>query len=165
MQQIALTLEPEHLRHPGLSPEDRESVSNAIRCLEARYLVTQDVMTSPDLVKDYFRLRMMDIPYEVFSVLFLDTRHRVLRYQELFRGTISSAAVHPREVARIAIEVNAAAILVGHNHPSGDPEPGHADMQLTENLKNALALIDVRLLDHIVVGCEDAVSFAERGIL
>jgi len=104
-------------------------------------------------------------PYEVFAVLFLDNRHRVLAFEELFRGTIDGASVHPREVVRRALHYNAAALILAHNHPSGVSEPSSADRRITERLQAALALIDVRVLDHIVVGHGEFTSFAERGLL
>jgi DNA repair protein RadC len=101
----------------------------------------------------------------VFACLFLDNRHRVIEYRELFNGTIDGASVHPREVVRQALTANAAAVIFAHNHPSGVAEPSRADELLTRRLKEALALVDIRVLDHLVVGDGDAVSFAERGLL
>jgi DNA repair protein RadC len=109
-------------------------------------------------------LQLRDRPYEVFACLFLDTRHRVIAFEELFRGTIDGASVHPRELVRRALEHNAAAVILAHNHPSGVAEPSAADRQITTRLKDALALVDVRVLDHCVVG-DEIVSFAERGLL
>ncbi|HGP3147634.1 TPA: JAB domain-containing protein, partial [Pseudomonas aeruginosa] len=102
---------------------------------------------------------------EVFAALFLDSQHRLLEYVELFRGTIDAAAVYPREVVKEALRVNAAAVIFSHNHPSGNPEPSQADKVLTQRLKEALALVDVRTLDHIIVGGEATASFAEQGLL
>lgn len=122
-----------------------------------------DAMESPQVVRDYLRARMRDFPSEVFVGLFLDNRHRLIRYEELFRGSIDNASVHPREVVRRAIELNAAALILAHNHPSGVAEPSMADIAVTKRLREALQLIDVRLLDHLVVGDLDVVSLAERG--
>lgn len=125
--------------------------------------VRGDAMESPNLVRDYLRAQLRDSHCERFVGLFLDNRHRLIRYEELFRGTIDSASVHPREVARRALELNAAAVILAHNHPSGVAEPSTADISITKRLKDALALIDVRLLDHLVVGDLEVVSLAERG--
>lgn len=125
----------------------------------------RDVLTSPDATRRYLKLRLRGLPHEVFACLFLDNRHRVIEYRELFRGTIDGASVHPREVLREAIRWNAAAVIFAHNHPSGVAEPSQSDLQITERLRNTLALVDVRVLDHIIVGEGDGVSFAERGLL
>ena len=122
-------------------------------------------MDSPQASRDYFKLRLDGLPQEVFACLFLDNRHRVLAYEELFRGTIDGASVHPREVVRRTLEVNAAAVIFAHNHPSGLTEPSQADLRITRQLKEALALIEVRVLDHLIIGEGEGVSFAERGLL
>ncbi|MES9926092.1 MAG: DNA repair protein RadC [Candidatus Thiodiazotropha endolucinida] len=122
-------------------------------------------LTAPEQTQDYLRARLRHYAYEVFSCLFLDNRHRVIRYEELFRGTIDGANVHPREVVRRALELNAAALIFAHNHPSGIAEPSRADRQITQRLKDALALVDIRVLDHIVIGEGEAVSLAERGMI
>ena len=103
--------------------------------------------------------------HEVFAVLFLDTQHRLIEYAEMFRGTIDSASVYPRELVKEALRLNAAAVIVSHNHPSGNPEPSRADEVLTQRLKEALALVDVRTLDHIIVAGGSTISFAERGLI
>jgi DNA repair protein RadC len=112
-----------------------------------------------------FRQRLAQLPHEVFACLFLDSRHRMLAFEELFRGTIDGSEVHPREVVRRCLAHNAAAVIIGHNHPSGIAEPSAADRQITRRLQEALGLIDVRLLDHFVVGEGEPYSFAARGIL
>ncbi len=109
--------------------------------------------------------RLRHHPHEVFAALFLDNRHRLIAYEELFRGSVAGASVHPREVVRRCLHHNAAAVIFAHNHPSGVAEPSRADREITERLKDALALVDVRLLDHFVVGDGEPVSFAERGLL
>ncbi len=124
-----------------------------------------DALTSPEQTQRYLRLRLQGYPYEVFACLFLDNRHRVIAFEELFQGTIDGASVYPREVVRRSLHHNAAALIFSHNHPSGVAEPSRADEQITLRLKDALALIDVRVLDHIVVGSESSVSLAERGLL
>ena len=121
--------------------------------------------TAPATVKDYLRTKLAGFEHEVFAALFLDTQHRLIEYVELFRGTIDGASVYPREVVKEALRCNAAAVIFSHNHPSGNPEPSQADRQITQRLKDALALVDVRTLDHIVVGGESTESFAERGLL
>lgn len=121
--------------------------------------------TSTDVVKEYLTAKLVGLESEVFAVLFLDSQHRLIEYVEMFQGTIDGAAVYPREVAKAALRLNAAAVIFAHNHPSGNPEPSSADKSITKRLTDALALLDVRALDHIVVGGEIAVSFAERGLL
>lgn len=115
--------------------------------------------------KDYLRMQLRDKPYEVFAVLFLDSRHSLLGYKELFRGTINGASVAIREVVKEALDINAASLIVAHNHPSGVAEPSNADKQLTLRLVEALNLVDIKLLDHIVVGDQECVSFAECALL
>ncbi|AHK79079.1 DNA repair protein RadC [Ectothiorhodospira haloalkaliphila] len=123
--------------------------------------------TSPALVRQFLHLKLGALEHEMFAVLFLDNKHRLISYQEMFRGTIDAASVHPREVVKEALRHNAAAVIVAHNHPSGVTEPSRSDLMITERLKEALSLVEVRALDHIVVGHQaaDAVSFAERGLL
>lgn len=123
-----------------------------------------DPLTDPDAVRFYLTAQLRDRHAEVFSCLFMDNRHRVIEYEELFYGTIDGASVHPREVVRKALKHNAAAVIFAHNHPSGVAEPSQADERITLKLKEALALIDVRVLDHFVIG-DQVVSFAERGLL
>lgn len=123
-----------------------------------------EALTDVNAVRNYLTHRLRGYPYEVFACLFLDNKHRVIEYEELFRGTIDSASVHPREVVRHAIHHNAAAIIFAHNHPSGVAEPSQADHRITDRLKEALSLVDVRVLDHFVIG-DEVVSFAERGYL
>ena len=122
-------------------------------------------LLSPEHTARFLRARMRDYPYEVFAVLFLDNRHRVLAFEEMFRGTIDGASVHPREVVRRALEHNAAAVILSHNHPSGIAEPSQADQRITSRLRDALALVDIRVLDHLIVGDGDCCSLAERGLL
>lgn len=136
----------------------------------ARHVIGQKyqrgaLFSTPELVKDYLRIKLVGFEQEVFAALFLDSQHRLLEYVELFRGTIDQASVYPREVVKEALRVNSAAVIFSHNHPSGNPEPSHADKALTQRLKEALALVGVRTLDHIIVGGEVATSFAEQGLL
>ena len=123
-----------------------------------------DAMSNVSDVKNYLKSRLQNYPFEVFACLFLDNKHRVIEYEELFRGTIDAASVHPREVVRRVLHHNAAAIVLAHNHPSGVAEPSQSDNQITQKLKDALQLIDVRVLDHFIIG-DEVVSFAERGLL
>ena len=121
--------------------------------------------TSPAAVKEYLCVKLAGYEHEVFAVLFLDSQHRLIEYTEMFRGTIDSASVYPRELVKEALRLNAAAVIVSHNHPSGNPEPSAADRALTQRLKESLALVDVRTLDHIVVTGSSTTSFAERGLI
>jgi DNA repair protein RadC len=123
------------------------------------------IFTSPSQVRDYLAVQMRDYQREVFVVLLLDTRHQLLEYRELFQGTINGASVHPREVVKLALSKNAAAVIVAHNHPSGNAEPSKSDIAITRSLKTALNLMEIRLLDHFVVGRGDVTSLADRGQL
>ncbi len=151
---------------PGLGPA-RACALVAALDLANRYLASElergDVLSDPQAAGRYFAQRLRHQPHEVFAALFLDTRHRALAFEELFRGSIDGAEVHPREVVRRALVHNAAAVIVGHNHPSGNPEPSAADRAVTASLKHALALLDVRLLDHFVIADGPPVSLAARG--
>ncbi len=123
-----------------------------------------DEITSATVVRDYLKAKLRDYEHEVFACLFLDNRHRIIEYNEMFTGTIDGASVYTREVVKETLKHNAAAIIFAHNHPSGVAEPSEADKQITQRLKEALELIDVRVLDHFVIG-DEVVSFAERGLL
>ena len=132
----------------------------------AEAVQSSDCLDSPAKVRDLLRLRFADLAHEVFGVVLLDAQHRVLDVVELFRGTLSQTSVYPREVVKLALEANAAAVILVHNHPSGSLEPSTADIALTDTLKKALALIDVRVLDHfIVAGNTSPLAFSERGLL
>lgn len=124
-----------------------------------------DVLSSPHLAREFLRVKLGDREREVFACIWLDNRHRVIEFEELFFGTIDGASVHPREVVKSALRHNAAAVLIAHCHPSGVAEPSAADRALTSRLQEALALVDVRLLDHIVVAATETVSFSERGLI
>ena len=128
-------------------------------------LAARPVLTSPRDSAAFLKARMADRPYEVFAVLFLDNRHRVLAFEEMFRGTLDGASVHPREVVRAALEHNAAACIFAHNHPSGVAEPSAADRNITHQLRDALQLIGVRVLDHLVIGAGEPSSMAARGLI
>ena len=155
-------------RVKGLGPAKYTQL-RAVLELNRRYIGEQigqrDVLSSPQATRAFLKTQPYRHPHEVFACLFLDNRHRVVRYEELFRGTIDGASVHPREVVRRALDVNAAAVIFAHNHPSGVAEPSQADLRITQRLKGALALIDVRVLDHFIVGEGEGTSMAERGLL
>jgi DNA repair protein RadC len=122
-------------------------------------------LAAPADAARFLKAKLLDLPHEVFCCLFLDTRHRLIRYEELFRGTIDGATVYPREVVKRALAHNASAVIVGHNHPSGVSEPSEADRSITLKLAKALALVEIRLLDHLVVSRGGHVSLAERGLI
>jgi DNA repair protein RadC len=140
-------------------------IADALRVLERRARYTTTALASPQDVKDYLRLRLGGLEHEVFAVVWLDAQHRVIECEEMFRGTITQTSVYPREVLKSALAHNAAAVILAHNHPSGDSLPSRADESLTVALKSALALIDVRVLDHVVVSSKSATSFAEKGLI
>lgn len=139
-------------------------ITRALRELE-KTLKTGPILTSPDEVRAYVRLALGFLPHEEFAVLFLDSQHQLIAMESMFRGTLAQTSVYPREVAKAALSHNAAAVILAHNHPSGACEPSRADEYLTQTLKSALALLDVRVLDHIVVSAAGAVSLAERGLV
>jgi DNA repair protein RadC len=153
-------------RLPGLGPARACKLSAALE-LGRRHLQADlergTLLSDPAAAGQYFSLRLRQRRQEVFAALFLDNRHRALAFEELFSGTIDRAEVHPREILRRALAHNAAAVIVGHNHPSGNPEPSQADRNLTRRLKDALELLDIRLLDHFVIGDGAPVSLAARG--
>lgn len=124
-----------------------------------------DLLTSPDLVRRYLSAQLRHHAQEVFAVLFLDNQNRLIAYEEMFFGTIDGASVYPREVVKKALAKNAAAVILSHNHPSGIAEPSQADQRITRRLQEALQLVDVRVIDHMVVGDKEVISFAERGLL
>jgi DNA repair protein RadC len=153
---------------PGLGEAKYSQLQAALEIARRHLLETlrrEDVLTSPQVARSYLGARLRDRPHEVFACLFLDNRHRVICFEEMFRGTIDGATVHPREVVKTALAHNAAAVIFAHNHPSGVADPSRADEMLTRRLKDALALVDIRVLDHVVVGEGETVSFAERGLL
>ena len=149
----------------------RYALASADQILEAARLVIDQKMqrgtsfTSPAAVKEYLFAKLSGFEHEVFAVLFMDTQHRLIEYAEMFRGTIDGASVYPRELVKEALRLNAAAVIVSHNHPSGNPEPSQADKVLTQRLNEALRLVDVRVLDHVIVAGNSTASFAERGLI
>jgi DNA repair protein RadC len=144
--------------------EKRSIVTLATQVLAFRFRAGR-ALSSPDETRTYLRMKLAEYRNEVFGCLFLDNRHRIIAVRELFQGTIDGASVHPRVVVQQALDVNAAALVFFHNHPSGVAEPSRADEMLTRRLRDALALVDVRVLDHFVVSGGESVSFAERGLL
>ena len=146
-------------------PANPEEILSAAREVVSHRFRRGACITSPFVSFELFRQKLLLRQQEVFAALFLDNKHRVIIYEELFFGTIDSASVHPRIVAQMALQHNAAAVIVAHNHPSGVAEPSRADESITLRLKDALTLVEVRLLDHIVVGDDKCVSLAERGVI
>jgi DNA repair protein RadC len=148
-----------------LRPATATEVIAASRWLMTRRVRRGVALDSPSVVRDFLTNKLGALEHEVFAVLLLDTRHRLIEYVELFRGTIDGASVHPREVVKLALARNAAAIILAHPHPSGIAEPSAADELITHRLKEALALVDIRVLDHLIIAGGDAVSLCERGLL
>lgn len=140
-------------------------IGEALQIMESRLRSVGESFTSPTSTRQYCKMKLTGLEHEVFAVLFLDNRHRLIEYEEMFRGTIDGASVYPREVVKAVIHHNAAAVILAHNHPSGVAEPSGADRRLTERLRDALGLVDVRVLDHLIVGDGEPVSFAERGLI
>jgi DNA repair protein RadC len=155
-------------RVKGLGPAKRAQFQAAIelarRSIEEG-LKEKTVLTSPGAVRDYLKLALGSRQHEVFICVWLDAQHRVTAFEEAFRGTLTQTSVYPREIVKAALAQNAAAVIFAHNHPSGAAQPSQADELLTRNLKEALALVDVKVLDHFIVAGSQAISFAERGLL
>jgi DNA repair protein RadC len=164
-----LHAEPKQLKGiKGLGPAKRAEIAAVIelsRRALTRELNQHPVFDSPAKVKTYVQLQLGALGHEVFAVLFLDSQTRLIKLEEMFRGTLTHAAVYPREVLKRALDLQASAVIFAHNHPSGAAEPSRADELLTQTLKSALALVDIRVLDHLVIGQSDVISFAERGLL
>lgn len=140
-------------------------IAHALKIVERRVFRRGKAMCEPQAVKDFLRTKLVDQRNEIFAVLFLDTRNRVITYEEMFRGTINQTTVYPRVVVARALEHNAAAVIFAHNHPSGVSDPSQADRALTSVLKDALAPVEIRVLDHLVIGEGQPLSFAETGLL
>ena len=168
MSQLSLSLDSSLLVRDD---QGRYLMATADQILEAaRQVIDQKIrrgasFTSPSEVKDYLKAKLSGYEREVFAVMLMDSKHCLIEYVELFQGTIDQAAVYPREVVKLAMQHNAAAMIISHNHPSGNPDPSRADEMLTKRLQDALALVDVRVLDHIIVAGNDTTSFAERGLI
>lgn len=142
-----------------------DEIIHLARELMSRRLRRGALLTSPKLVRDFLSIRLGTLEHEMFCVMLLDKRHRLIEFVELFRGTIDGASVHPREVVKLALAKNAAALLLCHPHPSGVAEPSQADEYITQRLKDALALVDIRVLDHLIIAGGVVVSMAERGLV
>lgn len=153
---------------PGLGPARFAKLQAALELARRHYrerMQSGCVLANPRATRDFLQMRLRDLAHEVFCCVYLDNRNRVIGFEELFRGTLDGASVHPREVVKHALARNAAAVILAHNHPSGVAEPSQADEIITQRLKDALGLVDIRVLDHIVVGDGSCESFAERGLL
>jgi DNA repair protein RadC len=157
-------------RFTGLTPSDlneaekQSAVTLAMKVLAIKHRAGRP-LSNPEETRNYLRLRLADYQNEVFGSVFLNNRHRIIAVRELFQGTIDGASIHPRVVVQQALTMNAAALVLFHNHPSGVAEPSHADEAITRRLKEALELVDVRVLDHFVVSAGESVSFAQRGLI
>lgn len=145
--------------------QDNEVIHRALQILESRMHKPIMKVNVPQDALDYLRMKLVPLEHEVFAVMFLDNRHQLIEYEEMFRGTIDGASVYPREVVKRALQLNAAALIISHNHPSGNPEPSMSDEVITIRLKDACKLVEIRLLDHIIVGGMETVSLAARGVL
>jgi len=168
LRQLLTANEKDFCTHLGLG-QAKYAQLQAVLELSQRHLLENlqrsDSITSPDATKQYFQAKMRDYPHEVFSCIYLDNRNRIINYCELFKGTLAGANVYPREVVKQALSYNAASVIFAHNHPSGVAEPSQADKQITLQLRNALGMVEIRVLDHIIVGDGYCVSFTERGLL
>jgi DNA repair protein RadC len=156
------------MAEPGIGAS-RSEILHALPELARRYyessLPTGEAIRSPSDTEAYLRARIRHLHHEMFCCLYLDNRHRVLKFDEMFRGTIDGTSVYPREVVKDALAINAAAVILAHNHPSGVAEPSQADERITKRLKSALELVDIRLLDHFIIGDGETTSMASRGLL
>ncbi|RKZ55149.1 MAG: hypothetical protein DRQ44_18160 [Gammaproteobacteria bacterium] len=140
-------------------------IRRALKILETRMTYQTDFFTSPEDTKNYLRLKLGCREREVFAVMYLSNRNQLISYEELFLGTIDGATVHVREIVKLGLSLNAASIICAHNHPSGVCEPSHADEMITKRIKDACALMDIKVLDHLIVSATDSVSLAERGLI
>jgi DNA repair protein RadC len=151
-------------KYRAIKPLTESQIVKAAVALMGKKIDRGDALSSPDISQAFLHWRLRGLEYEVFVCLFLDNQNRVLKLEQLFRGTIDAASVYPREVAKRALQLNAAAVILAHNHPSGMAEPIIADKHITERLKHGLGLLDIRVLDHIIVG-DGCFSFAEHGLI
>lgn len=149
----------------NFTPIERAILTKAARILEAKVRATAAVLNAPGLVREWLTLQLSGLEREVFCVIYLDAQNRLIEFETLFTGTLTQTSVYPREVVKAALARNAAAVMFVHNHPSGCAEPSHADETLTQSLKQALNLVDVKVLDHFIVGSCSVLSFAERGLI
>ncbi|MDP9124798.1 MAG: DNA repair protein RadC [Pseudomonadota bacterium] len=164
MSDIVRDSHPESLAVIASQDEDW-IIRQAIALLEKRIFNAGPMLTSPAAVRDYLQLKLVGEPTEVFAVVFLDSQHQVLSYEPLFKGSIAQTSVYPRVIVQRALALNAAAVILAHQHPSGMTEPSSADRKLTEQLEATLRLVEIRVLDHIIVGKGKPYSFAETGLL
>ena len=168
LRQLLELSQQEFCQNPGLG-QAKYAQLQAVLEIGRRHLyqeIERDIeLTSPKRLSDYLKARLRHLPHEVFCCLYLDNQHRLISCENLFTGTIDGASIHTREVVKRVLDINAAAVIFAHNHPSGIAEPSQADRQITERLVKALALVDVRVLDHMIVGDSEVTSFAERGLL
>ncbi|GLK91954.1 RadC family protein [Pseudomonas turukhanskensis] len=162
---MSLTVIDAQSRISSSNENDNRIIQQAISLLEHRLFAQGPLLQSPQDAQDYLRLTLMPEPNEVFVACFLSSRHQVIACETLFRGTIDSATIHPRVVIQRALERNSSALIIAHNHPSGDTEPSSADKVLTQRLKTSLECVDIRLLDHFIIGRGTPFSFAEAGLL
>lgn len=167
MNQLARTEDqPIYFMRPPLAANTGDLIiAEALRILEARFTRAGPIFDSPQSVKSYCMLELGSLEHEVFGCMFLDSQHRLIEFRRMFTGTLAQTSVYPREVVKAALACNAGAVIFTHNHPSGSTEPSRADEHLTSTLKAALALVDVRVIDHMVVSATGCTSFAERGLL
>ncbi|MCX2864284.1 DNA repair protein RadC [Paucibacter sp. PLA-PC-4] len=155
-------------RVKGLGPAKRAEIAAVLEIARRsllQELAQRPVFDAPEAVRQYLRLKLAPLGHEVFAVLFLDAQHRLIAMEEMFRGSLTQTSVYPREVVKRGLDLGAAAVILAHNHPSGVAEPSRADELMTQGLSSALALVDMRVLDHFVVGSADVISMAERGLL
>ena len=168
MNEISIVCEPlaAYLGR-GFEPHECSVIQDALAILKRRLTqnLTLDIVTSPSELKDYLRLKLAPLSVEAFGTVWLDSQHRVLVIEEMFRGTLTQTSVYPREIVRRALSLNAASVVLYHNHPSGSLQPSRADEHLTQTIKQALALVDVRVLDHMIIGSASALSMAEQGFM
>lgn len=154
-----------NLTSDNLNDLEQQAVIDLARRVLAKRHTPGKAFTKPELAASYFQLHLAEKQFEVFAILFLDTQHRILAFEELFNGTIDGSVVYPRVVAQRALALNAAAVIAAHNHPSGITRPSNADQTITKKLNDALKLLDIRLLDHFIVSAEGTYSFAEHGLI
>jgi len=149
----------------GAYLSDDDVIRMAVAIINHRFGLKRASLNSPAMVRDYLKLTLTGKEHEVFVCVFLDAQNRVIAVDELFRGTLTQTSVYPREVVKAALQHNCAAVMLAHNHPSGVAEPSHADQVLTQSLKQALAMVDVKVLDHFIIAGDQSLSFAERALL
>jgi DNA repair protein RadC len=164
-RKIASEASPTYLTAVDNKPTDQAVIIKALSIIESRLTKSGELLTNTESVSDYLKIKLAELDHETFNCLFLDNKHRLISFETLFTGTIDGCSVHPREVVKKALACNAAAIIFAHNHPSGEPEPSELDKNITKHLKDALALFDIRTLDHIIIGGMNTVSFAARGLI